>query len=325
MVVYNMVARIIGTGSFLPEKVVTNDDLSKIVDTCDEWIRPRTGIASRRIAVTETTASMAAYASILAIQDAGIDPLEVDLILGATFSPDRLMPSLACEVQRETGAVNATCFDLNGACTGFVFAFNTAQAYISSGMAKTILITGAETSSKFIDWTDRSTCILFGDGAGAVIVRADTVGFIDTVTGTEGAKGESLTCESRSLSNLAVDSDLPNGYIQMNGQEVFRFAVKRVPECIKAVLSRNNTEISQITKFILHQANQRILASVAKHLKADLSLFPMNLNQYGNTSAASIPILLDELNKSNQLTKGDKLIFSGFGAGLTWGAILLTW
>lgn len=320
-----MVARIIGTGSSLPVKNITNDDLSKIVDTSDEWIRPRTGIINRRVAVEETTTSMAYNASLSAIDSAGISPLEIDLIIGATFSPDRSMPTLACEVQRELGAVNASCFDLNAACTGFLFALNTAQAYIASEMAKTILIIGAETTSKYIDWTDRTTCILFGDGAGAVIARADNTGFIHSVAGSNGQKSDALTCAFRPINNFIVQSDSSDRYIKMDGQEVFRFATKQVPECIRSVLEQSNTDISEISNFILHQANQRILCSVAKHLKVDISLFPMNLDQYGNTSAASIPILLDELNKSGKLNKGDKLIISGFGAGLTWGATLIEW
>lgn len=318
-----MAAKIIGTGSGLPEHIVTNDFLSTIVDTNDEWIRERTGIRERRISKNETTSNLAAKAARQALEDAGISNIEIDLIIVATFTPDSQMPSTACLVQQEIEAVNAVCFDIGAACTGFVYALSCAYAYIQAGMCKNALVIGAETISKTIDWTDRGTCVLFGDGAGAVIIQEDKNSKMTFVQGSDGSKGDVLTCSGRSLNNLLTKIEEENSFITMDGQEVFKFAVKKVPECIEQLLEKTNTNREDVKYFCLHQANKRIISSVAKRLKQPEEKFPMNLDKYGNTSAASIPILLDELYRSNQIKHGDKLVISGFGGGLTWGAALI--
>lgn len=304
---------------------MTNDDLSKIVETNDEWIRSRTGIRERRIATEDGTSDMAAKAAARAIEDAAILPEEIDLILLATSSPDSCFPNGACEVQAKLGAVNAACYDISAACTGFVFALSTAHAFISAGIYKTALVIGADVLSKLIDWTDRGTCVLFGDGAGAAVVRADETGILGLNMHSNGEKGGVLTCGSRSNGNFLLGRKPELGYMTMDGQEVFKFAVKKVPECMNEVLRETGYTTQDIDHFVIHQANFRIIESIAKRLKVDVDKFPANMERYGNTSGASVPILLDELNRKGQLKRGEKMILSGFGAGLTWGAILLEW
>ena len=259
-----MTTKIIGTGSYVPAQIVTNDDLSKIVETNDQWIRSRTGIGERRIATDDSTSDMAAKAAARAIEQAGIDPEEIDLIILATSSPDYCFPNGACEVQAKVGAVNAACFDISSACTGFVFALSTAHAYISSGLYKTALVIGADLLSKLVDWTDRSTCVLFGDGAGAAVVTAAENGIIGLNMHSNGAKGGVLTCGSRSTGNFLLGKKPELGYMTMEGQEVFKFAVKQVPECIKEVLEETGNTAEDIDQFIIHQANYRIIESIAK-------------------------------------------------------------
>ena len=279
--VRRMTTRIVGTGSYVPEQIVTNDDLAKIVETNDEWIRSRTGIGARRIATSESTSYMAAEASIKALENAGVKPEEIDLILLATSSPDYCFPNGACEVQGRIGAVNAACFDLSVACTGFVYALNTAHAFISSGIYKTALVIGADVLSKLIDWTDRGTCVLFGDGAGAVVVKADENGILGMNMHSDGTKG--------------------------------------------GVLEDTGLKAEEVRYFAIHQAIYRIIESIAKRLKVNVDRFPVNMEHYGNTSGASVPLLFDEMNRKGMLSAGDKVVLSGFGAGLTWGAALLEW
>ena len=304
---------------------MTNDDLSKIVETNDEWIRSRTGIRERRIATEDGTSDMAAKAAARAIEQAAILPEEIDLILLATSSPDSCFPNGACEVQAKLGAVNAACYDISAACTGFVFALSTAHAFISAGIYKTALVIGADVLSKLIDWTDRGTCVLFGDGAGAAVVRADETGILGLNMHSNGEKGGVLTCGSRSNGNFLLGRKPELGYMTMDGQEVFKFAVKKVPECMNEVLRETGYTTQDIDHFVIHLANFRIIESIAKRLKVDVDKFPANMERYGNTSGASVPILFDELNRKGQLKRGEKMILSGFGAGLTWGAILLEW
>lgn len=318
-------SRIVGTGSYVPEQIVTNDDLAKIVETNDEWIRTRTGIRQRRIATSEGTSDLAAKAAERAIEQAGIKPEEIDLIILATSSQDYCFPSGACEVQGRVGAVNAVCYDLSAACTGFVFALNTAQAFIQSGVYRTALVVGSEVLSKLIDWKDRSTCVLFGDGAGAVVVRADETGILGFQMHSDGTKGNVLTCGARSNGNFLMNQKPELSYMTMDGQEVFKFAVKKVPEVISQLLEKTGTPIEEIRYLVLHQANYRIIESVAKRLKVGMEKFPANMEYYGNTSGASIPLLLDEMNRAGKLNPGDKIILSGFGGGLTWGATLIQW
>ena len=323
-----MAIRIIGTGSYLPKKVADNHFLSTIVDTDDEWIRQRTGIKERHLSNgKEGTTYMATHAAEAALENAGITADELDMIIVATVSADTYVPSTSCQVQGAIGAIRATCFDLNAACSGFLFAMNTAYAYIEMGMAKTILIIGAETLSREVDWSDRSSCILFGDGAGAAIMRQEEGkgGLIASVTGSDGSQGDVLTCKGRGIQNPFHQSKRKKDYLRMEVQAVFRFAVTMVPRCIKQILKKTGYDTEDIKFFVLHQANVRILELIAKRLKVDIDKFPMNLDRYGNTSSASIPILLDELNRNNLLEPGDKIVLSGFGGGLTWGAVLIEW
>lgn len=320
-----MTTRIVGTGSYVPKQIVTNDDLSKVVETSDEWIKSRTGIAQRRIAVEETTSFMAAEAGRRALEQSGTAPEEVELILLATSSPDDCFPNGSCQVQAMLGAVHAACYDISAACSGFLFALNTAHAFISAGMYKTVLVIGADVLSKLVDWTDRGTCVLFGDGAGAVVVKADEQGILGFNMHSNGVKGPVLTCAARTGGNFLTGKRPELGYMTMDGQEVFKFAVKKVPECISQVLEDTGISKEEIDQFIIHQANYRIIESIAKRLGVEQERFPVNMGLYGNTSAASIPILLDEQNRSGALKKGSKLVLSGFGAGLTWGAAVLEW
>lgn len=321
-----MGTKIIGTGSFLPSHVVTNDHLAELVETSDEWIRSRTGIAERRISDGFGTAWMAAEAARRAIENVGVEPEKIDLIVVATSTADYCFPSTACEVQGMIGAVNAVGFDVSAACSGFIFALSTVDAMINTGMYKTALIIGVDNLSKVVDWSDRSTCVLFGDGAGAVVVRSsEECGVIRTEIGSDGTKASVLACESRTMENFLTGRKPEPGYITMEGQEVFKFAVKKVPECVQNLLKNSHANMEEVKYLVLHQANYRICESIAKRLKISMDKIPMNIERYGNTSGASIPILLDELNHAGRLNKGDKLILAGFGAGLTWGAALLKW
>ena len=320
--------KLMRTGSFLPERIITNDDRSEIVDTNDEWISSRTGIKERRITEGMAVSDIASEAAKAALTDAGIAPEQLDLILLASMTGDAAMPNSACIVQKNIGAVNACCFDMNAACSGFLFALNTANAYLASGMYQNILVVGAETLSKVVNWSDRGTCVLFGDGAGAVVVTADDRKKYVAVSGSDGAKGEVLQAGKIALNNFIMDRegellDKEDFYMTMNGQAVFKFAVTKVPECIHQVLEKAQVSLEEIDCFLLHQANVRIIASVAKRLGVDIAKMPVNLDKYGNTSAASIPILLDEVKKAGKLPEGSKVIISGFGGGLTWGASYL--
>ncbi|MCM1496734.1 MAG: ketoacyl-ACP synthase III [Bacteroides sp.] len=326
-----MTTRIIGTGSAIPSRVVTNQELETFLDTSDTWIQERTGIGSRHAATTETTTSLAAEACRKALENAGKKAEEVDLILAATVSPDCTFPCLACEIQAAIGADNATAYDLNAACAGFLFALNSADAYIRCGMYRNALIVGAEVLTKIVDWNDRSSCILFGDGAGAAFVQAEEEGVVAMVQGANGKKGMALyryegqvNTPFREAAATAEESK-GSGYLEMNGQEVFRFAVSQVPDSIQKVLEKAGWDKSEVDHYILHQANARIIQSIAKRLGEPEEKFPMNLHHYGNMSSASIPVLLDELNQAGKLKRGEKIIMSGFGAGLTYGATAVIW
>lgn len=320
-----MTIRIMGTGSYLPENIVTNDDLAKIMDTSDEWIASRTGIRARHLVKEETTAQMSAEAAKKALDEAGMKAEDLDLIIVGTLSGDYVTPSTACEVQAILGAEKTVAFDINAACSGFMFAMNTAYAYIHSGIYQNALVIGAETLSKLMDWNDRSTCVLFGDGAGAAVVRADNAGLIHFTQGADGSKGMVLSCRGRMNNNPLVKNSGKPDYVSMDGQEVYKFAVSTVPASIQKVLEEADLEVTDIKYFLLHQANIRIIQSVAKRLKADINKFPTTLEYCGNISAGSVPILLDEVNKKGMLQRGDKLVMAGFGAGLTWSAAVMEW
>lgn len=320
----NMTGVICGTGSSIPVHAMDNNDIAQLVETSDEWIRERTGVVRRHIITDETTVSMAADAARKALENSGTSPEEIDLILVSTISSNVILPCAACEVQKEIGAVNATCYDMSAACTGFVFAYSSAQAYLASGIYRTALIIGSESLSNLTNWKDRGTCILFGDGAGAAVVKASEGKLYYPVTHSDGSIGEALTCTSRHNRNW---KEIPEDdtYMKMDGRGVFKFAVRKVPEVIEEVLEKNGLDQSEIDYFVLHQANKRIVESVAKRMGAPIEKFPMNLQEYGNTSSASIPILLDEMNRDGRLKKGQKIVLAGFGAGLSWGAAVLEW
>lgn len=318
-----MVGKICGTGSYVPENYYDNHDIAKLVETSDEWIRERTGIIHRHIVSEDTTVSMAVKAAKAALENGNVDAKELDLILAATITPNKIIPGIACEVQKEIGAVNAAGFDMSAACSGFVFALNTAQAYIASGMYRKILIIGSESLSNIVNWEDRGSCILFGDGAGAAVICAEEGTMYPCVMHSDGAKGSVLTCESRHQKNWEEKEAAKETYMYMDGKEVFKFAVKKVPEVIQELLEKTGLRAEEIDLFLLHQANQRIIESIAKRMKIDIEKFPMNISEYGNTSSASIPILLDELNRNGKLKKGQKIVLAGFGAGLSWGASMI--
>lgn len=308
-----MTGKICGTGAYIPAKVLDNEALSKLVDTSDEWIRSRTGIRRRHIAgEKETVAFMAGEAAKAALQKAKLNGSAVELILAATMSAEEAMPGVAAQVQQIIGAKGAASFDINSACTGFLAALNTAQTYIEAGIYSTILVVGAEKLSSLVDWKDRNSCILFGDGAGAMVLKADSESLYVQVSHSEGEKGQALTAPK-------------NGFLQMDGRAVFEFAVSRVPEVIREVLKKADIEKEEVDFYLLHQANRRIISAAAKRLGLEEERFPMNMEEYGNTSAASIPILLDEENRRGKLKTGAYLVLSGFGGGLTYGASLLRW
>ena len=320
-----MAVRITGTGSYLPEKEVSNDELAQYMDTSDEWISSRTGIRSRHIAIDETTTMMAAEAGRRALLMAGKTAEEVDLILVATVSGDYGTPSEACMVQAELGAENAVAFDINAACSGFVYALNVAKLYIDAGTCKNALIIGAETLSKIVDWSDRSTCVLFGDGAGAAFVEESDTGIVSMVQGSIGKKGMVLNFKNRDNHNLFVDKPAQLDYLYMDGTEVYKFAVRQVPKCLKDAIDKAGLTVDDIDYFVLHQANVRIIESVAKRLNVPIEKFPMSLAYTGNMSAASVPAILDILVRSDTLKRGDKIAMAAFGGGLTYAASVIEW
>lgn len=302
-----MIGRIVGTGVCVPSQKLTNHDISKMVDTSDEWIRERTGIQSRYIAKEEANTFMAVEAARKALEDSGILPEELDMIVVSTISPDRVLPCMACEVQAFVGAHRAICFDLNAACSGFLFAYQTVQGYMQAGMIKKALIIGSEKLSGLLDWSDRGSCILFGDGAGAAVMEAVQGEPKPFIMQSDGSMGDALICNEQ-------------GKISMDGRAVFEFAVRQVPVCIEALLEKTGESTEDVDFFLLHQANQRIIEAIAKRLHTGIEKFPINIASYGNVSSASIPILLDELRKSGTIKEDSRLVMAAFGAGLSWGA-----
>ena len=320
--------KILGTGSALPKKVVSNDDLAQVMDTSDEWIRTRTGIERRHIAVEETTTSLAVEACKKALEQSRVSIDELDLIVAATVSSDYIYPTLSCEIQAAIGAKNATAFDISAGCSGFLFALATADAYLRTGRYKNALILGAETLSKMMDWSDRSTCVLFGDGAGAAVVSAEGNQLLGMVQGSDGARGTVLKCKNRPVHNLykqEAGQSLAYSYTEMDGSAVYKFAVRTVPNAIANVLEQAKVPVADVKYFLLHQANLRIIEAVAKRMNQPLEKFPTILEECGNISAASVPSLLDQIHREGKLSKGDKIVMAGFGAGLTWGACVLEW
>lgn len=319
-----MAIKIKGTGSCLPEKVVTNFDLEKIIETTNEWIVERTGIEQRHVSTGESAADLAFQAAKQALAENNIDGADIDLIIAASCTEEMSFPGIACQVQTSIGAKNAVAFDLNAACSGFIFALNTASAYLENGIYKNALIIGSEVLSKVVDWDDRGTCILFGDGAGAMYIEADsTKPATKFIQRSDGSKGQVLKLTNRENKNAFFEGESETKYLWMDGKEVFRFATRQIPDVINELLDASNMTVEDIDMFVLHQANIRIIENISKRLNADLEKFPSNVSKVGNTSSASIPILFDELRKEGKIAEGMKIILSGFGAGLTYGASLI--
>ena len=323
---------IAGVGTYVPSQVVTNEDMSKIVETSDEWISQRSGIHERRFSQGETNCFMGAAAARKAVENAQISGEDIDMIIGCTCTPDFYYPSLACIMQDELDAKNAFCWDLNGACSGFIYALDVAQHYISSGL-KNILIVCSEVMSKEIDFTDRSTCVLFGDAAAAVVVQPCLDGLYASYLKSVGSLGKNIVARALEPQGVfATDKDNPKykkfedtkgHYASMVGNEVYRFAIKCLPEALENACEKAGLGVSQLDLIIPHQANLRIIETAAKRLGVEMDKMFVNLERYGNTSCVSIPLCLGELQDSGKLKRGAKLGLVGFGAGLTYGSIIL--
>ena len=314
-------SKIIATGSYLPQKVLTNQDLEKMVATTDEWIISRSGIKERRIAAPEEkTSDMSYHAALDAINSSNFDKFQIDLILVATSTADMIFPSTACILQNRLGLTHVPAFDLQAACTGFLYAINTADAFIRSGMARTVLVVGADTVSRFIDYTDRNTCVLFGDGAGAVILQAND---------EPGILGNEIHADGSGESQLSVTGHIYNGkvignpYMYMDGKAVFKMAVKNLATVATSVLGKCGYSCEQLDWLIPHQANLRIIEATANHLSIPMEKVIVTVERHGNTSAASVPLALDEAIKSGKIKRGDLMMLEGVGAGFTWGASLI--
>ena len=307
-------ARIIGTGSYLPPKIVTNFDLEKTLDTSDDWITARTGIKERRIVTNESTCDLAFEASINALYMSELKVQDIDLIILSTTTPDKIFPATATMLQQRLGA-SCPAFDMQAVCAGFVFALNTAQQYIENGSAKNILVVGSETMSKIVDWNDRSTAILFADGAGAVILSADK---------NIGIKHSKLYSDGNYLSSLHVNNNRINelGTIEMEGNEVFKIAVNKLSELAEETLKECNLTLEDIDWMVPHQANIRILSAIAKRINLPMDKIILTLDKHGNTSAASIPLAMDLGVRDGRIKKGDTLLFEGIGGGFSWGSVL---
>jgi 3-oxoacyl-[acyl-carrier-protein] synthase III len=319
-------ARIIGTGGYLPERVVTNAELETMVDTTDAWIRERTGIEQRHLAAEgEYTLDLAEQASLRAIQAAGIKPSELDLIIVATTTPDQVFPSTACLLQSRLNVHGCPAFDIQAVCTGFVYALSVADQFMRTGAASTALVVGAETFSRIIDWTDRNTCVLFGDGAGAVVLKRDTSpGICSTHLHADGDYAALLQVPQGVSNNLAAVQG-GNAYVEMEGSEVFRMAVKTLGRIVDETLAANHLNKADIDWLVPHQANHRIIVATAKKLGMPMDKVVQTVAQHGNTSAASIPLALDVAARDGRIRSGDKVLMEGFGGGFTWGSALVSW
>ncbi len=311
----NKFARIIGTGSYLPPKIVTNDDLSKTIDTSDEWITSRTGIKERRIVTNESTCDLAVIAANNALEMSDINAAELDLIILATTTPDKIFPATATMLQKAIGA-NCPAFDLQSVCAGFVFALTTAEQYIKTGAANKVLVVGSETLSRIVDWKDRSTAILFGDGAGAVVLEGSE---------ETGILHSKLFSDGNYLSSLQVSNNTINetGFIEMAGNEVFKIAVNRLSSLAEDTLKACDMDSDELDWMVPHQANIRIISAVAKRIKMPMDKVVVTLDKHGNTSAASIPLALDTAVRDGRIQKGQSLLFEGIGGGFSWGSVLV--
>jgi len=319
-------ARIIGTGGYLPERVVSNADLEKTVDTSDAWIRERTGITQRHIAAEgEFTLDLAEKAARLAITAAGIKHAEIDMIIVATTTADQVFPSTACLLQSRLGIHGCPAFDIQAVCTGFIYALSVADQFMRTGAVRTALVIGAETFSRIIDWTDRNTCVLFGDGAGAVILRRDSApGIMSTHIHADGDYASMLQVPKGVSNNLAAVQG-GTAYVEMAGSEVFRMAVKTLGRIVDETLDANKLQKSDIDWLVPHQANHRIIVATAKKLGMSMDKVVQTVAEHGNTSAASIPLALDVAVRDGRIRAGDTLLLEGFGGGFTWGSALVNW
>ncbi|MBF6023592.1 beta-ketoacyl-ACP synthase III [Lysobacter niastensis] len=323
--VSNVYSRIAGTGSYLPEKVLTNDDLAKFVDTSDEWIAARTGIRERHIAAEgETTSDLAFHAATRAIEAAGITAQDIDLIVVGTTTPDLIFPSTACLLQHRLGVAGCAAFDVNAACSGFIYALTVADKFIRSGSAKTVLVVGAETLTRMLDWNDRATCVLFGDGAGAVVLKADTeTGILSTHMHADGAKKELLWNPVGVSAGFKPEEHNAGVRVLMTGNEVFKHAVKALDSVVEEALEANGLDRHEIDWLIPHQANLRIIEATAKRLDMPMDRVIVTVDRHGNTSSGSVPLALDEAVRSGRVQRGQLLLLEAFGGGFTWGSALL--
>jgi 3-oxoacyl-[acyl-carrier-protein] synthase-3 len=320
-------AHVVGWGIEVPERILTNHDMAKIVDTSDEWIRERTGIAERRIADDQdTSVTLGARAARKALAQADMLPSEIDLIIVATSTPTHLFPATACLIQDRLGATQAGAFDVMAACTGFIYGLSLAASQIKAGLIDTALVIGTETLSRIMDWTDRRTCVLFGDGAGAFVLRVSETrgGIHDVVLHADGSGGSMLSAVS-GIRPSWNGSKGPQVLTEMNGREVFRFASRIMATATEEVLARAGLKLDDIDLIVPHQANLRIIQAAARGLKLPMDRFFINIERYGNTSSASIPIAVAEAVKKGQIKSNDKLVLVGFGGGLTWGALVMEW
>ena len=330
---HNFIGRtcsITGVGSYVPEKILTNADLEKMVETSDEWITSRTGIKERRIAAAnEFTSDLAFKAAERAMKMAGVTAAQIDLIIVATLTPDMPFPSTACLVQRKLGAARAAAFDMEAACSGFIYALEIGQQFITSRTYETVLIIGAEKLSSIVNWTDRNTCVLFGDGAGAAILqhRENSQGLLTAVMGADGNKADLLSMPGGGSACPATPESVANGlhYLRMDGKETFKNAVQAMVSAAHEAMRRCEIDITKIKCVIPHQANQRIVDAVGDRLGATREQLFINLDKYGNTSAASVAIALDEAVAAGKIQRGDLVLLVVFGAGLTWGAAVIEW
>ncbi|MBE0447974.1 MAG: ketoacyl-ACP synthase III [Actinobacteria bacterium] len=321
---------IVGMGTYVPEKVLTNSDLERMVDTSDDWIRCRTGIVERRVVEGDTaTSDLAAAAAKKALEDAGINDSEIDLILVATSTPDMIFPSTACLVQSKLGINGCAAFDIQAACSGFVYGLTVASQFIESGMYKTVLLIGADAFTKHINWEDRNTCILFGDGAGAFVLHEveNGYGLLSSYLMADGRGADLLKIPAGGSAHPGSEYSVQNKlhFVQMNGNAVFKFAVRILHEAAIGALTKAGLTVGDIDYLIPHQANIRIIDAAMERLGIDRNKIILNLEKYGNTSTASIPLALYDLYNSGDLKRGDLLLFVGFGAGLTWGANIIRW
>lgn len=313
-----------GTGSYVPRKVLTNDDLSKIVDTNDEWIVSRTGIKERHIVTDELTVDLAEHAARRAMEDAKVDPKDIDLVIVATVTPDNAFPGVGQLLQKRLGLNEVMCFDVNAACSGFMYALNIADKMIKSGAYKTAIVVGAETLTRLTDWSDRNTCVLFGDAAGAMVIgTSETNKIKDVICGSKSDDEGMLICNGVDIKDPYVNAVSQQDHIHMNGREVFKFATRIMPQTIKDLTERNNIGLDDLNYIVAHQANERIIDKAARDLKFPMDKMFLNIQKYGNTSAASVPLAIDEAIKEKKLNKGDLFATVAFGGGFTWGGALI--